>query len=367
MLSYNERLLFYLLRIGLGTETKYDFMFSEKPNWKFIFKMSAEHGILAIVFDGLEYLINNGLIDEAMQPSRSTKMQWALNVMKIENVYGMQYHLANELVDVYANEGIKTVVLKGIALAELYPKSNHRPCGDLDCFLMGEFVKGNTIAHNLGAHVDLNHYKHSHILYKGFEIENHQFCTAIRGSKKAKKFESYLQHLLMDEELISINKGNLLAPCPLFNALFLTIHSWNHFLTEGIKLRHISDWAILMANHVNDIDWEEFKNKIQIRDKKMLSFAECISIISHKYFGSPLPVIFANSNMPDLEEKLINSILYDNDTIFNKHYSKWKTKYMLVKNALLSNWKYQSFSEDSSLLHTLRSILGFFFERNPKL
>lgn len=368
MVNYNESLLFYLLRIGLGTESKYDFEFTEKPDWKFIFKMSSEQGVLAIVFDGLEYLINNNLIAEDMLPSHALKMQWAMNVMKIENVYDHQYSLANELADIYAKEGIKTVVLKGIASAVLYPKPNHRPCGDLDCFLMGDYEKGNKIAEENGAEVECDYYKHSHITYKGFMIENHQFCTPIKGPKKNKVFELKLQQVLKDNDIKSINGTNLLSPCPLFNALFLTIHSWRHFLDESIGLRHICDWIVLLTHYNKEIDWKRFIDIVNARDKKMLLFAKCISNIAHKYMGAPLPEAFKDAKETDeLSESVLQIVLYGlrKDPLNEKN--TVVRKLLRLRKFLNGDWKLGNFSEDNRFIIIYNRLIGYFTEKNPHL
>lgn len=366
-MSYNENLLFYLLRIGLGTESKYDFEFSEKPDWKFIFKMSSKNGILAIVFDGLEYLINNNKIIEDFLPSRSEKMQWGMNVMKIEDVCNFQYNRASELAEIYAKAGIKTAVLKGIASAVLYPQPNHRPCGDLDCFLMGNYEKGNQVAVDNGAKYEGCDTKHAHINFKCLEIENHRFCTDICGAKKKKDFERALQSVLYEGGCVPINDTKLLNPNPLFNALFLTEHSWRHFLGKEIKLRQICDWAMLLKHHNDDIDWREFEEIVNIRDKNLIRFAQCVSVICHVYMGTPIPSIFSNkTDCDELSQKVLNGILYDEDPehIPAKGFMRY---YIVIKRMLKSNWRIEEFSEDSALYRTSSFLWQHVFERHPHL
>lgn len=368
-MSYNERLLFYLLRIGLETESEYDFEFTEKPNWKFIFDMSSEQGVLAIVFDGLEFLMKNNLISEEYLPSRSVRMQWGMNVMKIEDVYERQYALANELANIYAENGIKTVVLKGIACSVTYPKPNHRPCGDLDCFLMGDYERGNNIAVKNGGKFEGNDTKHAHINYKGLEIENHQFCTCVCGAKKRKDFERYIQKILNEDGLTKIGETNLLSPVPLFNALFLTEHSWRHFLGEEAKLRHICDWAMLLKHHNDDIDWKCFEEICNKRDKNLIRFARCVSVTCKEYIGTQTPYIFADSSENDeLSKHLLHSVLYDKDPehIPGKKYF-FKRRYVVVKRLLKNNWRIKEFSEDSALYRTASFLWEHMFERHPHL
>ncbi len=367
-MNYNERLLFYLLRIGLETESEYDFKFSEKPDWKFIFNMSSEQGILAIVFDGLEYLISNSLITEDMLPSRSVKMQWAMNVMKIEKVYANQYRLANELADIYQKEGIRTVVLKGIASAVLYPKPNHRPCGDLDCFLMGEYERGNNVAVEHGAEYKGCDTKHAHINYKGLEIENHKYCTAICGPEKKKAFERTIQKILYDCGTSRINDTNLLSPNPLFNALFLTEHSWRHFLGMELKMRQFCDWAVLMKHHCSDIDWKRFEEIVSRRDKNLMRYVRCMSVVCHVFMGVPVPSSFENnSECDDLSMRVLHGLLYDKDPIHIPSKGFFKRRCIVVKRMAKNNWRIDEFSEESALHKTFAFLWGHVFERHPHL
>lgn len=70
---------------------------------------------------------------------RGASVALAYNVERIERRYGQQRRRAAELAAAYAEAGIRTVVLKGFAVSRLYPVPEHRPCGDLDCFLCGDY------------------------------------------------------------------------------------------------------------------------------------------------------------------------------------------------------------------------------------
>ena len=56
-----------------------------------------------------------------------------------------------------------------------------------------------------------------------------------------------------------------------------------HFISEGIKLRHIVDWALLLKAEQDNIDWTEF---YRWADKmNMTRFADALTAISIKYLG----------------------------------------------------------------------------------
>ncbi len=202
--------------------------------WKRLFNTCRQQGLIAVVYDVIS------LLPKEQQPPRELKLQWALSAEKIKGRYNKQRQLAMELADAFADKGINTYVLKGLAISGYYPTPEHRECGDLDCFLAsvadnGEFVPryedGNVIAEKIGAEVERDYYKHSHINFKGLMVENHAFCTAIRGSKDRKAFERHLQHLLATKPSTPIDGSHLMRPCADFNALFLTAHGMGHFIS----------------------------------------------------------------------------------------------------------------------------------------
>lgn len=368
-MNYNEKLLFYLLSKGLKTQYSCDtFVFSEKPDWNFIYNKSVDQGVLAFVYDGVISLMENHEIPENLQMTRMLKLQWASNVTRIEQIYERQYKLSNELADVYAEHNIKTVVLKGIALAQLYPKQNHRSCGDFDCFLMGKYDEGNKIASGLGADVDADIPKHSHIVYKGLMVENHKNFSYVSKNKRNNQFEFTLHKIINKNNLIAINNTNLLSPDSLFTALFLTDHSHRHFIygkvNSNIKLRHLCDWAMFLKYYYDKTDWSEFRRVVNIKDKKMLSFAECISIISHKVLGVPLPDdIVEDDSSLSLSKELLYCILYNNNSRELKCEGKFERKYRILKESLFGNWREINFNENPPLslrkLHrTARLILS---------
>jgi hypothetical protein len=61
---------------------------------------------------------------------------------------------------------------------------------------MGDYEQGNVITQKARTKVERDYYKHSHVSFKGLTVENHQFCIAIRGSKKTKSLERLFQSVL---------------------------------------------------------------------------------------------------------------------------------------------------------------------------
>lgn len=373
-LNADTELLFLLLRSGLRTETPDDaerirtLCAARKPDWAVIYKLAARQGVLAIAWDGLCRLVQEELLAPEWQPARTQKLQWGFNAERIGQTFARQWAVSRELAERYAAAGIRTIVLKGFAAAADYPTPEHRPCGDLDCFLPGAYEEGNRLAERFGAAVKRDFYKHSHIVYKGLTIENHHFCTAIRGSRRAKAFERALQEILAETPPALLKDSHLECPSPLFQALFLTVHAWVHFLNEGITLRILCDWAMLVRAHGEAVDWERFRQLTSERDRGMYRFAESTLRLGRSLFGVAIPAgIDPGQELAEADGRLIRDALYDRNPVYNTDAPNWRKRLKMAGNILNDRWKYRYFCEESSLRQLLRTGLAYLFERNPHL
>ncbi len=363
---------FQLLRIGLGTTKAdegnlvgFDALMGDAGAWEQFYKMGCEQGVAAILFDGLQKLIGEGHLPSQFQPSREVKMKWFGHTVQVEKRCKSQYLLSAELAGKYAEQDIRTVVLKGIAAGVNYPGPWHRPCGDLDCYLMGDYEKGNVLAESLGAKVERGHYKHSEIIYKGMMVENHQFCTAIRGSRKAKRFERLLQSLLHEEGTTKIGETQLENPSPMFNALFLTHHAKGHFLYEGIALRHLCDWAMFVHRHCEEMDWGKFNS--YCTQYGLQYFADSMTRLSRDLLGVVVPDGYKIGEDTLRDEYLLDEILYGQQHLYSTVASGWKTRTQLIKNLSANHKRYKLFSDTSFFREGLRLVYGFLFDRRPKI
>ena len=195
-------------------------------------------------------------------------------------------------------------------------------------------------------------------------VENHAFCTAVRGSMDRKALERHLQHLLATKPSTPIEGTHLLRPCADFNALFLTAHSFGHFLTEGIKLRHILDWALLLQAEQDNIEWIEFYAWCD--RMHYTKFVDAITAIAVDYLGIEVsnPMIHTQS---DLRDKVLDDVLYGKESIHNTGASKFQKRIMIIRNKLFGGWKYKELYEKSAVIDTMQMIFAFFIERKPKI
>ncbi len=375
MNTTRDRLLFAALKAALFEEAcnqePFDVITNEE--WTQLFELSSKQGVLALTWDGVQRLITAGVIPATSTPDRTLKLRWALNVEQVTKRYNRQKKLAQELADTFYQNGLSLHVLKGFAISDYYPIPEHRECGDLDCFLSANgsveipdspYETGNIIAERLGAKVEREYYKHSHIYFKGYMVENHQYCTAIRGRKERKEFEKHLQHLLATEKGRKLNDSLLIQPSSQFNALFLTAHSFGHFLSEGIKMRHLLDWGLLLKSEQNNIDWNSFYAWCD--RMHYTQFADALTAICVKYLGINISNHEIHTQSP-FSEKVLEDILYQSHSLFNGRTSNMLIRLKLIRSRLFGGWKYRELYKKSALSEILEMGISFLIERKPHL
>ncbi len=327
---------------------------------------AASQGVDAIAYDG--FLKAYGTVPEFAAlvdrpENKPVKYDWFGQALSSEIKYDKQLKAATELSALWASQGIRSVVIKGFAYARLYPVPQHRYCSDLDCFLFERWEEGNTLVEGTGVKVRRDYYKNSSFTFKGLFVENHRFCSPIRGGRRKKEYESFLRGLLDKGPLTPLEGTDFLCPPPMFDSMFFMSHAQNHFLAEGgIQLRHVCDWAMLMRAYASVLDWDEF---LMNCDRfGMRKFAESMSQVAKRVCGVEVP--FECQVHEKSDEALLDEIM--NPTSVSVEFDKgWHTRLQLLRSTLKSGWKYRLFSDRTMIGELMGSAWAFLFDRKPEL
>ena len=350
-----ETILYKLIAAGFGKCD--DIALPSFVDWKRLWMMASQQWVSAICLDGIQ-LIDKEYGCLASIP-KDLKMQWIASVVKQEKAYDGQWYVAKDLADLYCKHGIDTYVLKGFSLSRLYPIPEHRPCTDMDCYLKDKYEEGNKIAKENGQTVDCSYYKHSKILLSGLTVENHQFLLPIKGSGKAKRFERELRSWIEDGNNEYIGDSRLKSTSPFFDAVYVLAHAQEHFLNEGIILRHICDWAMLLKAHADKVDWYEWKRVC--KEYGMLSFGYAMSRLANRICGVNVP--FDCPKDDEADRRLLDDTLYRKAASNGKR-SKIQVRIDLVMNMFRNSWKFRMFSDTNFLMFCGRRVWGYLFDKD---
>lgn len=367
--------LFTLLRLGLGTSTTAeeslsDYIMLSSKQWMQLGDLARKQGVLGIMLDGVEK-IEATPYGFTRELSAAQKLEWIGEVLQIEQRNRLQMAVMEEMAGKWTEKGCRVMVMKGQANGLLYPNPLHRSPGDIDCFLFKKNVNldlnlndneaygiGNEVAREAGAKVDVSWYKHSVISYKGETFENHLYFVHTREGKRSKELQKELAEALKVDNWERFPDDLVLLPPVQWNAMFLTYHACAHFITEGLRLKQVMDWAMFLKKEQNRVDWSAFYAFCERHHLRR--FADAATEICVKYLGVKLenPSIVASSQYT---ERIVNSMLYDDDYIYNAGEGRWGGRIHLIKSMFKYRWKYEDIYQQSVWKQPWWYFTGFLF------
>ena len=337
-----EKTLTILLRRGIyGVDIDLSsFSALNDRQWGELYELASHQGVLALAGEGLSVVPRNLL------PPKNILLKWIGQITYQSHLYEQQRERVQELRELWNKSGIKCVELKGESIGRFYNNPSSRYSCDFDCFL-SDYEKGNSIIEQQGISVNKDFYKNSSFYWKDLYVENHQFCTPIRGKKKMKKLERKLQHLLSDfPEYPDAN----------FNALFLMEHAYGHFFEHAISLKHLCDWAVFRKACSHQVAWENYEQVA--KDCGFWKFSLAFNHIADVFDG-----LIREEQLTEEEHKLLQSILQtERQGGLN---DGWTTRLNLFKSYFKYSWKYRAFSNHGMIFTLCRSILAYCFDRKP--
>ena len=357
MIDNTERLIRVLLRTALSDDFSDRSFFSElnKENWSEAFKKLSEQGLAALSFEGVKK------VPKELAPPKEILLQWYSQQLAQIKQFNSQRSAIRELVELWESAGIQVKELKGQDVGRLYPHPELRFSCDFDCFL-SDYELGNQIVEAKGIKVDRSFYKNSSFFWKGVYVENHRFCTPVRGSREMKRLEFAFANFdsitFANFNSIALSDFNSIAFAN-FNALFLMEHMYSHFFEDALGLKQVMDWVLFRSKCWSEVDAELFER--EARACGFWNFSQSIEQISER-------LLLPDSSM-NFEDKYTQRLweqIYAGGGSVEMN-SGWRTRIQLFANYFRNGWRYRAFSNHSAFYVLLRTIAGFLFDRNPKI
>lgn len=343
-----------LVRLGIGHTVD---SLTELFDWKEIMAIAEMQGLSAVLVNGIEKL------PQEKRPPQSVMLEIIGMGLMIEQKSKLQWDAVQSLVELYTQNGITTVGLKGITVAQWLPNPMLRDSCDFDCFLLKNgsdgkvgfaYEEGNKVVEAKGAQVDRNIYVHSIFEYKGLTVENHQYLSAVKLSKRHRKMDAFLRKLLVEEPLLPVMDSKLMMGSTMFNAVFLTHHAHRHFLNEYLPIKLLIDWALFVKNN-STLNWQLYQEYVD--EFGMLRFAQSMTRLAGKLLGVSVPFELLEDAEAD---ELLESSLWDfpetssgKRTMFTRHLG-------IIRKLMHSRKKYQVFYDSSSFAMIAAYIKGYF-------
>lgn len=333
--------LLTLLRAGLyGVSVTLERSLSAKQ-WETVFDIAIKQGVAAVAGEGLSFVNQQAL------PPKVLLLQWIGQSLAQKQTFSQQRSEVDSLRKLWNEAGVDCIELKGNSIGRYYYVPESRYSCDFDCFL-SDYEKGNQIVEAAEIEVNRDFYKNSSFTWKDLYVENHQFCTPVRGNKAMKRLERKLRGLL---------EGCEEYPGADFNVLFLMEHAWAHFFEEALTLKQLCDWAVFRKACGDDVDWSLYEREAKACG--FWHFSESMNRLADLMDGTRKEEELEGDDL-----RLLHDMLHEHSIQMN---NGWRTRMQLIGNYFTQSWKYRVFSNHSMPYTLCRTALGFVFDRNPRI
>ena len=253
-----EILLMGLCRLNFSDEMKYKIvaLASGIKEWNYFTRLAAEHGVAALVYHNIEKLGLTEIIPE--ECSEALHSSYLLNISR------NAFHIAGteEILRLLNKAGIKTVLLKGLALElTVYGNKGLRQMTDVDILVgRNDYLKVRKILMEngydslplkSGFHKPIVAWTGKHLptlMKNGLSIDIH--LELFPGKKN-----SLTEKMLATASGIKFENEKAMVPEPQLFFLFLVRHLYNHEFNDESQLRLYADLVVLLENQ-----WDEIVN-----------------------------------------------------------------------------------------------------------
>lgn len=180
---------------------------------------------------------------------------------------------------------IDPVLLKGQGIAKYYPVPELRQCGDIDIYVgQKDFEKTCNVIGAMSTpedhQGDIPSLKHFHTRIGNAFIEIHRY-TDVYYPKRLDRIYQRISDDGMSSDLVPLDFTgvSVMSPSVNFNVFFIFNHFWHHFIADGVGLRQICDWVLLLHHNYGKIDLQYLESVLnQMGLMKQWKVFGCIAV-----------------------------------------------------------------------------------------
>lgn len=253
-----EQLFFELLRVAIKVQNTLSRIPSAEE-WDKLYRMSKKQSLVGISFAGIQRVVEYEKIYHCGMPELLyfTWMGMAAKIQQRNEVVNRQ---CVELQEKLSADGFRSYIMKGQAVGSLYGQIGLlRQSGDIDVFLEGGLNKVLAYARTYGGVAKVNELEMSVSIFPDTEVEFHYRPFIMRNPFKNRRLQKYFEsqekkqfsnYLILDKE----KELSISAPTVEFNLVHQLVHTYHHFITEGVGLRQLMDYYfVIQASNAEDI------------------------------------------------------------------------------------------------------------------
>ena len=251
---------FLFLNYCLGKKVDMS-MVVAKIDWRQLYTFASRHALLGFCFDGIERLTKNFSEELKQNPmGRDLLMTWMGAAQQIRRQNMKVNAVAGKLYSKFREDGLRCCILKGQGNALMYPNAYSRNPGDIDVWVN---ASREEITEYAKRHFNLEddiRFHHLETTMDGVPVELHFFPCSMNNPIYHARLQKWFKRNadLQCSHIVGLpnGAGNIAIPTTAFNVIYQLTHLYHHFFDEGIGMRQIIDYFLV----VNDFSKNVFLN-----------------------------------------------------------------------------------------------------------
>ena len=220
-------------------------------NWQELYSFASKQALLGLCFDGIERLGKEYPEELRQNPiGRELLMTWMGKAQQIRRQNMKVNAVAGKLFSMLREDGQRCCVLKGQGNALMYPNPYSRTSGDIDVWIDASRERIMEYAQKkfeLGDDIRLQHLETS---LDGVPVELHFFPCSMNNILYHARLQKWFRRNadLQCSNIVGLpdGAGDIAIPTTAFNVIYQLTHLYHHFFDEGIGMRQIIDYYVVM-------------------------------------------------------------------------------------------------------------------------
>lgn len=285
-----------LLHVVLGHRAALDAV-PDGDAWRALYAEACRQSVAAVFFTAVERL------PKEQRPPRPLLLEWMARTRQVELFNRSLDGETDCILQRLRRDGVPAVLLKGRGVAHYYPDPNRRMTGDIDLWLgmtlsdIADYARSNgNKARRYGAYSRGNGAKpratclHVELPFSTWvKVEAHatpSFRYAPLANRRLQRWFAAQAAAQFSHHPAWAGPDSLLrVPTDRFNGVYLLLHLYRHYLSEGVGLRHLMDYYYLLVR--GGLAGEAEAVATDLRFLGLARFAGAVMYVLTDLFGLP--------------------------------------------------------------------------------
>ena len=230
-------------------------------DWQELYSFASKQALLGLCFEGIERLGEEYPEELKQNPiERELLMTWMGKAQQIRRQNMKVNAVASKLFSMLREDGMRCCVLKGQGNALMYPNPYSRTPGDIDVWIDASRERIMEYAQKKFELEDDIRLQHLETSLDGVPVELHFFPCSMNNPIYHARLQKWFRRNanLQCSHIVGMpdEAGNIAIPTTAFNVVYQLTHLYHHFFDEGIGMRQIIDYFLV----VNDFSKNVFLN-----------------------------------------------------------------------------------------------------------